>query len=493
MPRFCHSLTAGLLLAFAAGLLASDAAELQPLRPGTELFVDDIGIETKANVVRRIHPAAKLDRPVLRGENGASARIYGTVQRDPDSGLFRMWYGRSYATSRDGLNWEKPVFDFYPVRGQPTNIVLPKGGGGVLFDAAEPDPARRYKALLAEPIQVGGLSAYYSADGLHWNRYGSDRVTNDGSEIAMVMRDPATREYLGYIRPYPPKHFPQDNTQKRLGAVITSTDFVHWTKMNVVLEPDAVDDVWVSKPDQRTEFYSMKGFAYGGGYLGIVPVFRIEQIVDKTSPTQSRYDGPMEGQLITSRDGRTWSRMEDRSLVLPGGAQTKTAFDRSIMDVASAPLVVGDELWLYYTGINTTHGAPAPPKEITIGLAKWRLDGWVSLEAGGELGTVETTLREPLASGNHLEINARVMPRPGRGEPGGSVAVEVLDEKGDVLPGYHRDACIALRGDAVHYNVRWKNQRTLPSGIPFRLRFVFQQASLFSFTLMEKKGHPSAE
>jgi len=485
MKRFSRNLAAGLLLVYAAAAFALDATELQPLRPGTELFVDDFGIEKKANVARKIHPAAKLAQPVLKGENGTSARIYGTVLRDPDSGLFRMWYGRSYATSRDGLIWDKPSFDFYPVRGQPTNIVLPKGGGGVLFDAAEPDPAKRYKALLAEPIQVGGLSAYYSADGVHWNRYGGDRVTNDGSEIAMVMRDPTTCEYIGYIRPYPPKHFPQDNTQKRLGAVITSTDFVHWSKMNVVLEPDAIDDAWVSKHDQRTEFYSMNGFAYGGGYLGIVPVFRIEQIVEKKSPTQSRYDGPMEGQLITSRDGRTWSRMENRSPVLPGGSHTKTEFDRSIMDVASAPLVVGDELWLYYTAINATHGAPAPPKEITIGLAKWRLDGFVSLDAGGELGTVETTLREPLASEVHLEINATVTPRPGRREPGGSVTVEVLDPEGRVLPGYHRDDCMALRGDAVHHPVEWKDQRTLPSGIPFRLRFVFQQASLFSYTLTE--------
>lgn len=490
MKRFRRKLTTGLLFGLAATVLAANAAELQPLRPGTQLFADDLGIGKKAGVVRTIHPAAKLDQPVLTGENGASVRIYGTVLRDPDSGLFRMWYGRRYATSPDGLHWHQPAFDIHTVRGQPTNIVLPKGGGGVLFDPADPDPAKRYKALLAEPIEVGGLSAYHSADGLHWTRYGSDRITDEGSEIAMVMRDPATRDYIGYIRPYPPKHFPKDTTQKRLGAVITSKDFVHWSKMKVVLAPDAIDDAWVSQPDQRTEFYSMNGFAYGEGYLGIVPVFRVEHIVEKTSPTQSRYDGPMEGQLITSRDGRTWSRMENRSPVLPGGAQTDTAFDRSIMDVASAPLVVGDELWLYYTAINATHGAPAPPKQITIGLARWRLDGFVSLDAAGELGTVETTLREPLPSGIHLEINATVKPQLGSGQLGGTVAVEVLDQKGQVLPGYHRDDCIALRGDAIHHPVQWKHQPTLPSGLPFRLRFVYRQASLFSFTLTENKSPP---
>jgi len=66
MKGFYRDLTTGILLVFAATLLASNAAEIQPLRPGTELFVDDIGIEKKTNVVRRIHPAAKLDQPVLR-------------------------------------------------------------------------------------------------------------------------------------------------------------------------------------------------------------------------------------------------------------------------------------------------------------------------------------------------------------------------------------------------------------------------------------------
>jgi len=318
-------------------------------------------------------------------------------------------------------------------------------------------------------------------------------MVEEGSEIAMVMRDPATRAYFGYIRPYPPKHFPKDNSQKRLGAVITSEDFVNWSKMKVVLVPDSIDDAWVSKPEQRTEFYSMNGFAYGDGYVGIVPVFRIEQIVEKVSPTQSRYEGPMEGQLITSRDGLIWSRMENRSPVLPGGAQTGTEFDRSIMDVASSPLVVGDELWLYYTAINTTHGAPVPPKQITIGLATWRLDGFVSLDAGEEPGTIETTLRDPLPSGTNLEINATVRLSPDRGESVGSLAVEVLDEKGQVIPDYHREDCTALRGDTIHYKVRWNDQQTLPSGMPFRLRFVLRHASLFSFTTSENKGSESTE
>lgn len=464
---FLRRLPLGLLLSSLFCLAGHAASPLLPLRAGTELFVDDVNISYRTNVTRTIHPARKLDRPVLVGENGEPVRIYGTVHRDAATGDFRMWYGRRYAVSRDGLNWETPLVGDPDARGRPTNIVLPKGGGGVLVDEAEPDPAKRYKALLAEPIKVGGFSGYYSADGIKWHRYGNDRLLTVGSEVGYVIRDPMTRKYFAYIRPFPPKHFPTKLEEKRLGAVLVSDDFVNWSKMRVVLVPDKVDDAWVKKSKQRTEFYGMTGFPYGRSYLGIVPLFRIERIVDKTVRDQSRYDGPMEGQLITSRDGLNWSRMENRSPVIPSGPN----FDQSIMHVATAPLIVGDEIWHYYTAIDTTHGAPK--KQITVALARWRLDGFVSLDAGAEEGVVETALLNPRAA-YALEVNADASR--------GSLFVEVVDQDGKPLPGYTAAEAVRLTEDGIHHHARWTGQPLLPAQ-PFRLRFRFTNASLFSYTL----------
>ena len=339
----------------------------------------------------------------------------------------------------------------------------------MLVDETDPDPAKRYKALLAEPIGTGGFSGYYSADGLNWHRYGNDRLFREGSEVGHIMRDPATRRYFAYVRPFPPKHFPKDVRQKRLGALLTSDDFVHWSEMKIVLVPDATDDAWVTKPEQRTEFYAMNGFAYGRSYLGIIPVFRITAIVDKTQPTQSRYDGPMEGQLITSRDGVNWSRMENRSAVIPPGPD----FDRSIMNVAMAPLVVGDEVWHYYTAISSTHGAPTPPKQLTVALARWRLDGFVSLDAGTTEGVVETTVL-PAGRARSLEINADAAH--------GVLRVELIDERGQTLPGFAAAEAVAITSDNVRHQVRWREGSRLPDR-PVRLRFRFVNTSLFSYTL----------
>lgn len=448
----------------------AEPSVLRPLRDGTELFVDDERLVSKTNVTRVVHAASKLEQPVLRGEKGKPVRIYGTTWQDPSTGIFHMWYGRCYATSKDGLAWETPALDLYPVAGKPTNIVLPKGGGGVLVDELEPDPQKRFKALLAEPIWTGGFSGYHSADGIHWTRYGEDRLFTVGSEVGHIMRDPVTRKYFAYIRPFPPKHFPKSDRQKRLGAVLTSDDFVNWSQMQVVLTPDEVDDAWTQGPHQRTEFYAMNGFAYGGSYLGIIPVFRIERIIEKSDPDQSRYDGPMEGQLITSRDGLSWSRMEDRSPVLPGGP----SFDVSIMNVAMAPLLVGDEIWHYYTAINGTHGAPNPPKRITIGLAKWRLDGYVSLDAGEEKGVVETTVLK--RGGVGLEVNADAAQ--------GQLVVEVVRKDGSPIEGYTAADCAVISTDGVRHRVSWADRELLPEGIDFRLRFYFSKARLFSYTVL---------
>lgn len=465
-----------ILLLFSSGVTFADT--LRPLRENTELFVDDVKISRMENLTRRNHASEKPATPVLSPDKPweeGRTYIYGSVYRDPETGDFRMWYsgpGRTlYATSKDGLRWEKPELGIHEFGGsKANNILLPDGNGWVVMvDDFESDPARRYKALLAAPIRVGGFYGYYSADGIQWKPYSEERLIPFGSEMVQIMRDPATKKYFAYIRPYAPRHYPKSEKQKRLGAVTVSDDFLTWQPMKVVLTPDAVDDAWVKDKDARTEFYSMHGFPYGQSYLGVIPMFYITQIHEKKGELQSKYDGPMDGQLITSRDGLEWHRMKDRSPVIPSGE----TFDRSIMNVATAPLIVDDEIWLYYTAINTTHGGPVPPKKISIGLAKWRLDGFVSLDAGEKEGVVETV---PISNrSGQLFINADAAK--------GQVKVEVLDAEGKVLPGYAADDCVPIRSDAVDQEIRWRDHGELPQGAPFRLRFLVQHASLYSYTI----------
>jgi hypothetical protein len=338
----------------------------------------------------------------------------------------------------------------------------------VIFDPDDPDPAKRFKAL--DNTGLRNFVGFYSADGLEWHEYEEKPLIPFGSELGKAVRDPDSGLYFAYIRPYTPRFYPKNVREKRLVAITTSSDFVSWSEPVNILLPDEIDDAWVVEEEQRTEFYSMAGFPYGSQFLGLLPVFRITEIYAEKEPRQSKYEGPIDVQLVHSRDGREWHRMEDRTPVIPTGS---AGFDAGcIMDIASQPVILNDEILYYYTALSTTHGGKPPAKVASIGLARWRLDGFVSLEGDAAGGLVETTSWR--ASGGRLIVNADASR--------GILVVELIDpDTGGALPGYGLDDSIALHGDSVRHSVGWRNQVNLPDGVPFCIRFHLRDASIFSY------------
>ena len=110
---------------------------------------------------------------------------------DDEDRVFKAWYSGSdaapekwtamgYATSQDGVTWEKPHLHLFAWRGSTANNIVALGYGPVLKDNAEPDPAKRYKMFkrgprlrtddaITEPApDYKGSRANYSPDGIHW-------------------------------------------------------------------------------------------------------------------------------------------------------------------------------------------------------------------------------------------------------------------------------------------------------------------------------------
>ena len=451
----------------------------------THLFVDDSAISSKRGVVRTLHPARKTHEPVLvpsRPWEGQRVYTYGTVHYAPESRLFKMWYmcraeagprnrapglrlgGEGdlvlYATSDDGLHWEKRVLGLHEFDGsRQNNIVFDVHSPSVIVDTGESDPEKRYKM-----VGVGGPARNYwaahSADGLTWNDYPVNPVIA-GSDTVTTVRDPSTGDYLAFHK----RRAPVRGHERRVVWLAASPDFQTWSESKLILVPDEEDDTWVRRPEQRTEFYVLSGFPYGGGFLGLLSVFRVEAV-----PEQGPNDGPVDVQLTHSRDGREWERFEDRSPIIPLGAPG--SYDSGcILGVSNPPVIYDDEVWVYFTAINVTHGSPMPPKRITIGRASWRLDGFVSLDAGPAGGVVETVALE--LDGDRLEVNADASE--------GSLAVEVLSAAGDPLSGFGRESCRAIDSDGVRHIVAWDGGDRLPTDRPLRLRFHLQNAQLYSF------------
>ena len=152
-------------------------------------------------------------------------------------------------------------------------------------------------------------------------------------------------------------------------------------------------------------------------------------------------------------------------------------------------LVKDDEILIYYSANGTAGMAEGKisqiPRRRDVGLAKLRLDGFISLEAGVSWGQVTTW---PIVyTGSALELNVnskRVLP-PELQDYG--VRVEILDQYGNAHEGYRFEDCDPIRVDDVRHRVTWKGSDDVSklAGEPVRLRFHMGFASLYAFQFKE--------
>ncbi|MBI5769928.1 MAG: hypothetical protein HZA93_19285 [Verrucomicrobia bacterium] len=489
---------AGLSVVFALLALGTRAAGPLALDSQPLLFVDDTPIAAQRGLTRSFHPARTRAAPVLQPDRpweGNRVYVYGSVHRDEASGQFWLWYmGNSpqtagapaapklrrggqnlvlFATSKDGLTWEKPALGLHEYAGSTANnIVFDAQSPAVVVDRFERDPARRFKLLT---YFHGGYLAAFSADGRRWTEFPKNPVFEGGDTMSMT-QDPRSGEFLAYFKK------PDTRVPGRLVWLTRSRDFRTWSAPKLVFHADAEDNRWATNPDQRTEVYDMTVLPHAGGFVGLPAMFRVVSRTDKSVKLpagQSGHDGPIDIQLATSTDGERWQRPTTRVNMIPRGAPG--TFDGgTILGLSSNAIEVGDETWLYYTAINTGHGAPMPPKRITLGRAAWRRHGFASLDAaaaGGQLDTVPLRFTAP-----QLVLNADAT--------GGEARVALLEADGRAIAGRALADCTPLRADATHWTVRWRDGAAVPTDRAVRLRIALTDACLFSLSAgREISGH----
>ncbi|MEM2922095.1 MAG: hypothetical protein QXF26_07245, partial [Candidatus Bathyarchaeia archaeon] len=113
------------------------------------------------------------------------------------------------------------------------------------------------------------------------------------------------------------------------------------------------------------------------------------------------------------------------------------------------------------------------PQHAGFGLATLRLDGFVSVDAGDREGILTT---KPLVfEGQELTINAQA--------DGGSVAVEILNEKSQPIKGFRRNDCDKFTGNSIRHTVTWRGSSDISAlqEKPIQLRFHMKKAKLYSF------------
>ncbi len=457
-----------------------------PIDVGRQLFVDDFLIE-KTGLAREYHHATKYEgNPVLRPEtpmetgNGSGLAIAtpksGGVWWDPDKQDFRMWYeaewltSMAYATSKDGLKWDRPELDIEPG----TNRILPRtikpDSSTVFVDYVTKDPKQRYKMFLRKPGGDSKLGAYLmvSADGIHWSEPVMSGGMGDRSTMffnpfrnkwVFSLRD----DYRGRSRRY----WESDDFLK--GAQWKDGEPVLWIAADRLDEPD-------SEIKKTPQLYNLDAVAYESLLLG---VFQIWYGPDNDVCEQFGLPKTTELQLMYSRDGFHWSRPDRHPFIR---AERNDVWDRGyVQSVGGVCLIRGDKLWFYYIGFqgdekrskaNGKAGGGMYDKGST-GVAFLRRDGFASMNSGAEAGTLTT--RPVTFHGKQLFVNADV--------PDGRLRAEVLDGNGRVIEPFTLANCEPVKSDGTIIPVRWKGAGDLSSvaGKPVRLRFELENGKLYSF------------
>lgn len=420
----------------------------QPARhPGNPLLVSD--------------PAGEGDAPWEHG----NFQLYGSVARRPD-GLFQLWYQTQrrdsgvmmgYAESDDGLTWRRPSLDVVTLDGQPSNVVFEHvHGAAVLLDTAEPREDWRYK-LLTGTRPSGCISAFHSADGIHWRPAQRGPVIGTNPDCPMGFLRARDGRYVVYHRVW---------GHGRRVFRSESWDFLHWSaEPRLVLEPDAGDP-------PNTQFYGLGAAPYGPYELGTLWIYKTTQ----DDPDIAKMGGLQEPELAYARSGHAWHRAAQGTPFIPTGAGD--AWDRGNLQCASAPVYLDGEIRYYYAGTQVLHqrGWAFAPQQAGLGLATLKPDRFVALDAGDETAELMTAAF-PLLS-DQIRINAST------GEDG-CVRVGLVGADCAPLSGLGVEQCAPLHGDDTAHAVRWRDGATAAAHTGTWVRLVVRArwAQLYSLAV----------
>jgi hypothetical protein len=447
----------------------ADPPDVIPIDLGRQLFVDDflIARTTLSRTFRtaQYHPASpvlKPDKP-WELEGGATAMVFSDgVWYDPNDRLFKLWYMGGYgaatcfATSQDGIHWDKPDLDVQPG----TNIVhVGRRDSGVMWlDLEEKDPRRRYKMFLYD--YSGGLGIYFAPDGIHWGKV----VAHSGptGDRTTVFYNPFRAMWVYSLREY----FPPPEGVGRCRRYWQNADVLSgaaWKKGEPPLWVGA-DRLDPPRADLKTatELYNLDAAAYESVLLGLFSIWR-GQPNDRPKPNEVC--------VGFSRDGFHWFRPHRRAFI-PVSEKYGDWNWGNVQSAGGCCLVVGDQLYFYVSGRAGVLGSAASGVSST-GLAVLRRDGFASMDAGDGEGALTT--RRVRFGGKRLFVNADL--------DGGELRVEVLDEHGRVISPFTRANCIPARADATRQAIAWKGAGDLSqlAGRPVKFRFRLKHGSLYSF------------
>jgi len=398
---------------------------------GRQMFMDDL-LVAKNTMKRRWHkPTIDPRSPVMRPEtelersnntkdpqwNAMAAPFSGGVWYDGKEKIYKCYYlagwadGIAYATSKDGIAWERPDLD-----GRGNNLAIHTKGmcdsNSVLLDPDCTD-GYRWKAFMFDLIESGipgrqlrGSSVTRSRDGLTWDELVLGTPTGDCST---AFYNPFIRKWVYSIR-WGLTEAGRDFGRWR--AYAEGADFIR-DAQNMQRKRWRLRGVAGGREVNGQELYNFDAVAYESVMIGLGLVYN--------SPQNSYWDRrglPKIADLRfgfnaipTAYDAWRFPHAHDYDFFLEG-TRRYGDWNMGYLRSNSAICVVrGDELWFYFSAFA---GDPDKKKNCSgivnrwsgtygnaaMGIAKLRRDGFCSL-SGGTL----TTRRLIFTKGDRLWLN----------------------------------------------------------------------------------------
>lgn len=342
----------------------------------------------------------------------------------------------------------------------------------VWIDYGNKDPERRFKIFYTLDPDAWRLFYKYSSDGIHWSE-NSVATSDPVGDHTNVHYNPFRNKWVINIR------YDGDEAG-RARAYVEHDDPAQAVKManrnrggKIVawLGADRLDphNPNPHRAEIEPQLYHFDTVAYESLMLGY---FSIWQGPTNQECRDKHIQKRNEVMLGYSRDGFHYDR-PDRRPVFRATEKPGAWNWGNVQSASGACIVVGDKLYLYFTGRDLPEKGKMWDGFVNTGLAFLRRDGFASMESIREEGTLMT---RPLQfSGKQLFVNTDCEQ--------GELRVEVLDKNGKVVEPFTKDNCVPIMVDKTLQRVEWKEAKDISSlaGKPIRFRFHLRLGELYSF------------
>lgn len=393
-----------------------------------------------------------------------------------------------FATSTDGVEWERPVCDLYEFQGSKRNNIVQVGRMACsVFRDPTARRSERFKMVMGGgpnlphihlegdiPVKhiYHGIYGATSPDGIHWKQTRKPICPWYTDTTNAGYYDDQKGKYAIFVRWNANMYYEDGKTvtpnaewrlRYRAAGRSESEDFRNFPRPEVILEPTEEER---RRYETGMDIYNTAAHKYPwapDAYFLFSSHFYHEP-------------DTLDVWLYTSRDGVRYERGPEPYLRLgPAGR-----FDSGSVYMASGMVRRGDEVWMAYAGYDHTHRGVYHRKPFSggAGLARIRLDGFVSQDFG--LGGGELVTKPLRFDGSALALNMD-------GSAGGSLRVEVQAPDGRALDGFGLRDADKLWNSSVAKRATWNGAGDVSSlrGKPVRLRFKGHGVKLYAFQFVD--------